>query len=179
MPGLGAFCVCTAISLGAIYLLQISWFAAWMSLDEERIAAGRDGLVPCIVHKDFQPSACSRTSYGDIIVKHYAKLLSSSVFKCLLIISTLGFFGFGIWGSLLMRQRFDPVLLLPSDSYIRRWKSLHDQFYYGSGWTIYSGEIYSSQFNHSDLHKFEQLSSGLQQFVDDGQSLGGRKLADS
>ena len=46
MPGLESFCVCTAIGLGSIYLLQISWFVAWMSLDEKRISAGGDGLQP-------------------------------------------------------------------------------------------------------------------------------------
>merc|ERR1719516_479462 len=69
MPGLAAFCVCTAISLGSIYLLQISWFSAWMSLDEERIAAGRDGLVPCVVHgKDHRPSSCSQKEYGAMVM---------------------------------------------------------------------------------------------------------------
>ena len=173
MPGLAAFCVCTALSLGSIYLLQISWFVAWMSLDERRIAEGRDGLVPCLVHEDFKPSKCSRTNYGDIVVKKYVKLLSSVIFRCLVIIATLGFLAFGIWGSFLIRNKFDPILLLPSDSYLRQWLNVHDKFYHGSGWTVYNGEIYISEFDHSDLYKFEQLSSGLQAFVDDETSLGG------
>ena len=174
MPGLASFCVCTAISLGSIYLLQVSWFTAWMSLDEERISAGRDGLVPCLVHKDYQPTKWSKRDLGDIIVKRYAKLLSSVVFKCIVIFTTLGFLAVGVWGSLQMRQKFDPVLLLPSDSYLRQWKTQHDQFYYGSGWTIYSGEIYSAGFDETDLYKFEHLSIGLQDIVDSGVALAGK-----
>merc|ERR1719270_2752507 len=60
MPGLQSFCVCTAIALGCIYILQVSWFVAWMVLDEKRIQSGRDGVFPCIIHKNYQPSECSR-----------------------------------------------------------------------------------------------------------------------
>ena len=173
MPGLAAFCVCTAISLGSIYLLQISWFTAWLSLDEQRIAAGRDGLVPCVVHKDFRPSKWSQRDYGDIVVKKYSKILASHIFKCIVILVTAVFLGFGIWGSLLMHQKFDPADLLPSDSYVRQWKTEHDLHYHGSGLSVYSGEIYSAGFDHSDLHKFEHLSSGLQEILEENIVLAG------
>ena len=99
MPGLESFCVCTAIGLGSIYLLQISWFVAWMSLDEKRISAGGDGLLPCIVHQDYKPPACSERNYGDWIVKKYGNLLSSVIFKIIVIVFTFGLLGFGIWAT--------------------------------------------------------------------------------
>ncbi len=37
-----------AIGIGAIYLLQASWFVAWFALDQRRVEALRDGFVPCI-----------------------------------------------------------------------------------------------------------------------------------
>merc|ERR1711892_161008 len=107
MPGLESFSVCTAIGLGSIYLLQISWFVAWMSLDERRISTGRDGLLMCIVHKDFKPSKCSQQNFGDVVVKKYAQLLSSVIFKFIVIVFTLVMLAFGIWGSILIRQKFD------------------------------------------------------------------------
>jgi len=159
MPGLESFSVCTAIGLGAIFLLQVSWFVAWMSLDERRITFGRDGLLPCIVHKDFKPSSCSQSNYGDVVVKKYAKLLSSVIFKFLVIVFTLGILAIGLWGSILIRQKFDPVLLLPSDSYLREWLNVHDELYPDNGW---GAEIYTGQFNHSDLYKFEELTNSLE-----------------
>ena len=75
MPGLQAFCVCTAISLGSIYLLQITWFVAWMYLDEKRILSGRSGLVPCVSLQNYKPSSWSQINYGKIFIKKYAKLL--------------------------------------------------------------------------------------------------------
>jgi len=158
MPGLESFCVCTAIGLGAIFLLQVSWFVAWMSLDERRIASGRDGLLPCIIHKDFKPSSCSQSNYGDVVVKKYAKLLSSVIFKFLVIVFTLGMLVFGIWGSILIRQKFDPTLLLPSDSYLREFLSVHDKHFPNNGWTA---NIYTANFDDTDLHKFEELTNQL------------------
>ena len=34
---------------------------------------------------------------------------------------TLACASLGIWGTLLIRQHFDPILLLPADSYLRQW----------------------------------------------------------
>ena len=51
MPGLQSFCVCTAVGLASIYLLQLSWFTAWLVLDERRILASRSGLLPCLRHQ--------------------------------------------------------------------------------------------------------------------------------
>ena len=61
MPGLQSFCVCTAVALASIYLLQLTWFTAWLVIDERRKEAGRDGLLPCLVHRDpdLQPAASS------------------------------------------------------------------------------------------------------------------------
>ena len=160
MPGLESFSVCTAIGLGSIYLLQVSWFVAWMSLDERRIATGRDGLLMCVVHKDYKPSPCCKQNLGDVVVKKYAKLLSSVIFKFLVIVFTLGMLGFGIWGSILIRQKFDPVLLLPSDSYLREWLNVHDELYPDNGW---GAEIYTAEFDHSDLYKFEELTNNLEE----------------
>jgi predicted RND superfamily exporter protein len=156
MPGLESFCVCTAIGLGSIYLLQVSWFVAWMSLDEKRVAGGADGILPCIVHTDYKGSGSS--DRARLIVEIFSSLLSSTIFKCCVIFLTLGMFAFGLWGSLLIQQKFDPTLLLPSDSYLRDFLSFHDKLYPNNGWTAY---IYTSELDHSDLYKFEDLTNQL------------------
>ena len=157
MPGLESFSVCTAIGLGSIYLLQVSWFVAWLSLDEGRIADSRDGLVLCVVHTDHHPP---QHSLGHRVVTTYSKLLSSAVFCSAVIISTLAMLGCGVWGAVTIRQKFDPVLLLPSDSYLRSWLDLHDQLYPDNGW---GAQIFTSGFDYSDLHKFEELTFQLEQ----------------
>jgi len=165
MPGLQSFCVCTAIALGCIYLLQVSWFVAWLVLDEKRIQSGRDGLFPCIVHKDFQASECSRKDRGEIFVKHYIEVLSHKMYKIIVLALTLVFVGCGIWGSVLIRQKFEPELLLPADSYMRQWKDLHDVSYPENGW---SAEVYTGHVNYTHIENFDKLSKSLEDIRDIG-----------
>ena len=59
-PGLASICVGTSMALGAIFLLQVTWFIAWMTLDERRVAAKRNGVLPCITHtEDGKGISCS------------------------------------------------------------------------------------------------------------------------
>eukprot|EP00092_Neocalanus_flemingeri_P006120 GFUD01006591.1.p1 GENE.GFUD01006591.1~~GFUD01006591.1.p1 ORF type:complete len:999 (+),score=194.12 GFUD01006591.1:266-3262(+) len=168
MPGLESFCVCTAIGLGSIYLLQVSWFVAWMTLDEERVESGRDGLLPCIVHRDHQPSACSNFDIGAVVMKYYAKLLSSTIFKVITVIVTVILLGFGAWGWTGMKQKFDPVLLLPSESYLREWIRVQKEYYPDNGW---SADVYSGELSYKDLGKINDLIDGLTNLKVDGKTL--------
>jgi len=168
MPGLESFCVCTAIGLGSIYLLQVSWFVAWMTLDEQRVESGRDGLLPCVVHQDYQPSACSNFEAGVVVMKYYARLLSSKTFKVFTMILTVGLLAFGAWGWTGMKQKFDPVLLLPSESYLREWIRVQQEYYPENGWTA---DVYSGDLSYKDLDKIDELMTGLEDLKDSGKIL--------
>ena len=41
------------------------------------------------------------------------------------LITTLALVSVGTWGTLLIRQHFDPVLLLPANTYLRSYLALH------------------------------------------------------
>ena len=58
-----------------------------------------------------------------------------------------------------MILRFDPVLLLPAESYLRNWVGLQEQFYPHAGW---GAELYSAKLDHTDLASIERLFTGLQ-----------------
>ena len=82
MPGLQSFCVCTAIALGCIYVLQVSWFVAWLVVDEKRILSNRNGLLPCIIHhKPRGKSLCSKYDFSSSFKKFYSKLLSFKMYQ--------------------------------------------------------------------------------------------------
>ena len=173
MPGLESFCVCTAIGLGSIYLLQVSWFIAWMSLDERRIAGGGDGVLPCIVHQEHQDDDCSKTDDVPWVVRKYSSLLSSCAYKIVVVLSTMLMLGVGIWGALKIRQQFDPTLLLPADSYLRDFLSYHDKLFPDKGWTAY---IYTQNFDHTDLYKFDDLTDKLTELQTSKTHIGGNKF---
>ena len=161
MPGLESFCVSTAFGLGAIFLLQISWFVAWMTLDEQRVLLGRDGVLPCVVHAAGSKGVgClskkeSTWSMGSV----YGHLLSSKLFKVLTLLITLAFLSVGVWGTSMMKHKFDPVLLLPGDSYLREWVDIHSNLYPENGWTA---EVYSEHLNHTHLESIDQLVAGFE-----------------
>jgi len=161
MPGLQSFCVCTAIGLGSIYLLQVSWFVAWMSLDESRVIAGRDGLIPCIIHKQHHPSKNTEKSP---VSRIYSKMLSSLVFKVLTVITSVACLILGVWGWSEMRQEFDVILLMPSDSYLRKWIRVYERDYPDNGW---DAEVYSGHLSHKDLTSIDKLVMELEALRDE------------
>ena len=165
MPGIQSFCVCTALALGSIYLLQITWFVAWMSLDEKRIAVGRNGCLPCIVLEISDKSATRKEGFGELLFKNYNQMLYSLTYKVVIAICALLLMVFGIWGCISIHEQFKFLLILPEDSYLRQWASVRDDLYSGTGWTA---EIFTDSFNHSDLAKFENLSTSFQQLEKSG-----------
>jgi predicted RND superfamily exporter protein len=173
MPGVASFCICAALGLAAIFLLQVSWFVAWMSLDEARVAAGRDGVLPCVVlAQGSRGKGCTtdnhrRWTLGTI----YRYLLSSSLFKALIIAVTIGIFGAGTLGCTLMRVKFDWVQQVPSDSYLSRLEKLSREFREKTGgdqienWKAY---IYSETVDHSHLASIDRMVTGLEQLQEEG-----------
>ena len=47
LPALSTFCVFAAVGIAADFLLQISFFAAFMALDSMRESKGKDDCCPC------------------------------------------------------------------------------------------------------------------------------------
>ena len=155
MPGLQSFCVTTAIGLGSIFLLQISWFAAWLSLDEKRIEAGRNGLIPCFHHNLEKLKLCTSSSLNpyEKMKEVYAKLVVSNFYKITVIIIGCTFVAFGIYGWIHMKQVFYLLSMLPSDSYLRKWYNYNAE-YYPSG---FGSEVYSGHINYMDLENIDKL----------------------
>ena len=119
MPGLRSFCLTAAICIGFIFLLQVttisaitssigfyftniyvqvSWFVAWLTLDQKRLKSKRLGLAPCFtLKKVLQLKVMSNSTarifcyQGDvpktdkrqckIIFNGLAKLLEHIIFK--------------------------------------------------------------------------------------------------
>jgi len=156
MPGLESFCVCTAIGLGSIYLLQISWFVAWLVLDEQRVSTQSNALLPCVRHKDYKPDLYRDSTC--LFVRKYSSLLSSSLYKFIILLIACCLFATGIWGSILIKQKFEPQLLLPSNSYLRKFLSSHNFYFPQQGWTA---NIYTGPIDNTDLESIEELTNQL------------------
>ena len=104
LPGLQAFCTTCAIAIGAIFVLQSSWFVAWMTLDELRIEGKRDGLVPCIVHRNWIPPKWSTKNTGKRIMSFVAKFYQRTPIQMLVLFATAGLLAVGGWGAMQIRE---------------------------------------------------------------------------
>jgi Niemann-Pick C1 protein len=93
----------------------------------------------------------------------YSKCLSSWFFKIVVFLISCAFLSIGIWGTMRMRQKFDPVLLLPSDSYVRAFFNHSDASYPTKGYTV---EVYMSEIDGTSMARLEMLTEGLQTLVD-------------
>lgn len=93
-------------------------------------------------------------------------------FQALVILLTLGFCGTGIYGTYLIRQEFDPVLLLPAQSYLRQWLAVQGEHFPSAGWdaNIYTGPLNDLE---NDLEQMDQLANELQSLVKEGRILRG------
>ena len=145
LPGLQAFCISCAFAIGAIYLLQASWFVACLSLDEKRIKDKRNAFCPsCVKYPEsWEPSESSQKQLGKVFLMKYSKLLNFQVYKVFVLLLSLLACGAGLWGTINIRTQFDPSLLLPPHSYLLDWISTHKIDFPKDGWgsDIYTGKI--------------------------------------
>ena len=81
MPGLRSFSISCGIAIGAIFVLQTSWFVACLTLDQRRIDGRRNGFAPCIVYGKKREGArrpsCAAACNLRKIMERTAQLLRS------------------------------------------------------------------------------------------------------
>ena len=154
MPGLASFCVTVALGLASIYLLMVSWFVAWLTLDQKRIEAGQDGILPCITHTASSQSETSLSSWSEKVKAGYISWLSSPLYRVLVVVTTCLLLGGGVWGWINIKQIFIPSLMMPSDSYLRDWIRVHETNYPQAGW---DAQVYSGHLGQEDLDSIESL----------------------
>ena len=171
MPGLESFCVGVALCLGSIYLLMMTWFVAWLTLDQRRVEKKRNGLIPCITHKSYEPS----TEFGDKLTNKvldiYTTLLTSTVLRILVIVCCLTFFGFGIYGWISIDQVFYFYKLAPSDSYLTKYRKIYDKDYPDDGWPV---DVYSNEIKANHLQNINQLVKGLKDLKNEKSFIKGK-----
>ncbi len=153
LPCLKAFCVSSAIAVAAIYTLQLTWFVAFVTLDQKRIEAKRDGLFLCFVHKNWTPSGWSQKDWGKVVCTKISKLLEYKVYKATILGITAAIFAGGLYGTLQIKIDFDPVAVLPPRSNLKLFIDESNDQYPTNG---YGAFVYTGAFNYTLPH-FESI----------------------
>ena len=94
----------TPYFINYILYCQVTHFVAWMSLDEQRMRAHRDGCLCCVTHKSFQSFEFSRKSILNKVFRMLGLLITNTVFKIFIIVLTITFVVFGVWGAMSLTQ---------------------------------------------------------------------------
>ncbi|XP_046631548.1 uncharacterized protein LOC124311207 [Daphnia pulicaria] len=134
LPSLRSFCIYSAVGILATYLFQASFFVAWLTLDQRRIESHRDGMLPCFVHRNWKPSTLSRIEPLQVF---FSRILAKYLFKWpakvfILIVSAF-LLGVNTWGSVLMRQEFNPLWFIPTSTYLSQYFSTIESHYPDNG----------------------------------------------
>merc|ERR1719225_270963 len=161
LPALQSFCVYCAVGIAAIYIYQATIFFAALSVDQRRIEKRRNGLLPCIRHKDWVPNAASQRNLGQEMFVRLAGLQLHWVGKVVIILFTLGLGCVGAWGLTQLRQEFNPVWFIPQESYLAQWFNANEKYFPKEGETV---KINIAQVDFaSELPKIDALVSRLEE----------------
>lgn len=101
--------------------MALTFFVAIFTLDERRILANRNSIVPCIVHDPSQTKLwVDAKIFHRLIHAVYSKGILTKPGKIIILMSTVCMTGFSIRGLMNLEQKFDPVWFIPTDTYLNK-----------------------------------------------------------
>ncbi|XP_043281988.1 NPC intracellular cholesterol transporter 1-like [Venturia canescens] len=151
LPSLQSFCIYAAVGVMMTFLLQVTFFVAFFTLDMKRVESKRNGVIPCIVHEKYEliylkPSKSISWRFIDFL---YSKIILTVPGKIVVILVTIGVASFGILGCCQLEQWFDPEWFIPTDTYLSDFIKVKNEQYPGRGHpgSVFIGDIkYHEEF---------------------------------
>ena len=130
LPALMSFCLYASIGIVATYFFQCTFFVAWFSLDIRRVEANRNACCPMFKHgKDWKTNEFSQGNFIQRGFAAFGKVLTMKPFKVVVIVIVMVITGFGIWGNILLKQKFDQSWFLPPETYLAQWFKANAKFF--------------------------------------------------
>ena len=161
LPALKSFCVYCAVGIAAIYIYQSTIFFAALGIDQRRIEKRRNGLLPCIKHKDWTPNVVSQKNLAQDMFVQMSKYQLHWGGKVIILLLTAGFGSVGVWGLTQLRQEFNPVWFIPQESYLAQWFNANEVYFPKEGETV-KINIAQVDFNE-ELPKIDALVRRLEE----------------
>ncbi|KAJ8305936.1 hypothetical protein KUTeg_016481 [Tegillarca granosa] len=160
IPGLSAFCIYAALGILGLYLLVSTFFVACLTLDQLRVEASRDGCLMCYKHKDYVPNQCSQKNLMALFSgKYYGPVLMKLPVKIVIVIFTFTLLGFNIWGFINLRQEFDLIMYIPSNSYAHKYARTKEDYFPDEG---INTAVYCDSINfQASKNLFDQMHENI------------------
>jgi len=161
LPALQSFCLYCAVGILAVYIYQGTIFTAAFSLDQRRIESRRNGCLPFIKHKNWEPNELSKRDIAQDCFEKFGKLIMHPAAKVCVLLFTIGWLSVGGWGLSMLRQEFNPIWFIPQDSYLAGWFAANTEHFPKAGETV---KINIAQIDYSsELPKIDHLVARLEQ----------------
>ncbi|XP_034247320.1 protein patched homolog 2-like isoform X2 [Thrips palmi] len=181
LPSLRSFCLYAGVGVLITFILQSTLFVAALALDQTRLEAGRNCVIPCVRHtppKLHDVEYFSQCSYGLNFI--YSNVIMTKFGKIFVILVTVVFVSASVIGNLRIKQEFKPEWFLDNESHLYKFLEKRNEFFpdFGNSAGIYMGQLHYNEElkkigllveqlkNHSDiLMNVEDWWSGFQRYV--------------
>ncbi|XP_043499813.1 patched domain-containing protein 3-like [Polistes fuscatus] len=161
LPSLQSFCIYAAVGVLVTFLLQITFFVAFFTLDAKRIQQKRNGLIPCIVHENYISKIVdpNETFSTKLIERLYSKIVLTVPGKLTILLITIIAASVGAVGSYQLEQWFDPIWFLPKGTHLSDYIVARNQYFSQRGHSAY---VFIGDINYpSEFSKIMTLASNL------------------
>jgi hypothetical protein len=158
LPSLKSFCIFAALCILMTYIYVVTFFVAFLTLDEKRLAKKENGFAPCIKHKE-NKLWCEPKFLPRFITFLYSKLILNKFGKTFVIVAALAITAFSTERVFRIKQKFDPMWFIPSHYQFFQYVMNHRQFYPDQG---FEAGIYFGSLNYTaEMPKIISLAEQL------------------
>jgi predicted RND superfamily exporter protein len=149
LPALRNFCFYAAFGILFTFFFQVTWFVAWLTMDEWRRAANRRDVACCLtVPKDAccvccAPRADGRTKMGRWMGDTLGGALTDKKVKAGVLVAFAAVAAGGFAGCALMQIDADVNDFIPGGSYLKEWIADSNSMYrsLGDGIDVYTRDM--------------------------------------
>ena len=166
VPALNSFCIYCGVGILIVYLYQITFFSAWLVIDQRRILDQRNACLPCIKSNCNTSGSTDKSCFPTLdLVGKYADMLAFKPIKFMVILVTIGILVASIYGNYMLEEDFDPWLFLSPKSYVARFKATHDYYFPDKGENVIL--FFNGDVTQENLLSMDRLLSSLTSEAED------------
>uniref|UniRef100_A0A1B0CNT4 Putative conserved plasma membrane protein n=1 Tax=Lutzomyia longipalpis TaxID=7200 RepID=A0A1B0CNT4_LUTLO len=147
LPSLQSFCIYASVGIFMTYLYAVTFFVAIFTLDERRIAARRNAVLPCIVHSQEREKLCCEQRLMQRSIKAiYSRFILTKPGKIVVLMTVIGLTGLSTESLMRLEQKFDPMWFVPSETHLGKFVPQRNKLFPTMG---FEGGMFVGQVNYS------------------------------
>ncbi|XP_044763216.1 protein patched homolog 1-like [Coccinella septempunctata] len=160
IPNLQSYCIYAAVCVLMTFVFAVTFFCAGFALDQKRIAAGKNGIIPCITHEKYKPNECSRKQISNRVFHFiFDRILLWTPVKVAVILLTTCLAVISINNCFKLEQRFDPHWFVPKTSELHTYFQKRAELYPNYG---FEGGVYMGAINYThEIPKIREIVENM------------------